>query len=157
MALPTTRSSGRGLGRFDLLEEFENLRREMDSLFGGRSLTGQTERGVWSPSIDIYEENGQMVVRADLPGVDREDIHVSVDNDILTISGERRHETQVDEDRFYHRESSYGRFVRRVGLPRGTDAGEIRAGHKNGVLEVRVPRSEEEEEAGPREVEVQAS
>lgn len=96
--------------------------------------------GGWTPRIDVYEEGGDIVVSAELPGVNREDIHVSMEESDLVLQGERREEKQVKEERYYRMERSYGSFYRRVPLNGPVAAGSVKAAFKDGVLEVRVPK-----------------
>jgi HSP20 family molecular chaperone IbpA len=91
--------------------------------------------------VEDFMEEGQYVVRAELPGIDPEkDVEVSVENDMLTIRGERREETKEKN----HREFHYGSFLRTISLPKGTDPDKITASYTDGVLEVRVPATTEE-------------
>ncbi len=97
----------------------------------------------WVPAMDLTEGDGKLVLRADLPGMDREDIEVEVKDGVLTVSGERRYEHE-DRHEGYHRiERSFGRFSRSLRLPRGVDASAVSATFDRGVLEVTVPRPAE--------------
>jgi len=108
----------------------------------------------WSPALDIIEEKNQYVLKADLPGIKKEDIKISVQDDILTVAGERQSET-VTEDKQVHRlERSYGRFTRSLNLGANVDVANIKANYKDGVLELVVPKSEEKK---PKSIEVQVS
>lgn len=93
-------------------------------------------RGVWSPEVEIFERNGNLVVRADLPGLSREDVRVEIVEEALTISGERREETEEKGEGFYRTERAYGNFFRRIPLPEGAKTEEATATFKDGVLEV---------------------
>jgi HSP20 family protein len=97
----------------------------------------------WNIALDVVEEKEQYVLKADLPGITKEDIKVSIENGILTIEGQRKSETE-EKDKQYHRvERSYGRFVRSLNLGAQVDAAKIKANYKDGVLELIVPKSEE--------------
>jgi HSP20 family protein len=98
-----------------------------------------TEAAQWSPQIEVFERDGNIVVHADLPAVRREDVEVDVDNDVLTIRGQRRHEHRDAEGGYRRTERSYGTFIRQIPLPEGVDPTEIEASYQNGVLEVIVP------------------
>lgn len=156
MALPTRRSR-RGLRGYDPFRELEDLRRDLEAVF--RPLTGRYlkpgDGGVWSPSVDVYESDGELVLEADLPGTRREDVKVSVEEDTLVIEGERSREKEIDEESFYRREASYGRFVRRIGLPAGVSSDDIRATFRDGVLEVRMPAPEPAAAEPSREIPVE--
>ena len=94
----------------------------------------------WLPEIDVFEREGKIVVRADLPGMKREDIQVSVEGDTLTIKGRREEEKEVKEEDYYCCERSTGEFSRTMRLPEGVGAEAVEATYDNGVLEVTVPR-----------------
>jgi HSP20 family protein len=131
---------------------------EMDRLFENfglelgwpmpRMLTGGHEllrRGAgfvpaeWSPKVDVIEREGRFIVRADLPGLSKEDIQVEVTDDLLTIQGEREHEKTEGRDGYCYSECSYGSFYRAIPLPEGIDASKATADFRKGVLEVTVP------------------
>ncbi len=94
----------------------------------------------WLPDIDVFERNGKVVVRADLPGMKREDIQVTVEGDLLTIKGRREEEKEVKEEDYYCSERSTGEFSRTMRLPEGVGIEVIEAKYEDGVLEVTVPR-----------------
>jgi HSP20 family protein len=105
--------------------------------------------------LEQYEDDGDLVIRAELPGVDpEEDVDISVHNGVLTISAERREETEDKGERTYRSEFRYGSFVRSVSLPRGVEADDITAEYNDGILEVRVPQAAQEP-PGARKVPVQ--
>jgi HSP20 family protein len=94
----------------------------------------------WVPEVDIVEQDGVILVKADLPGMKREDIEVGVEGDMLVIKGHRAEEKEIKEENYYCAERSSGEFYRAFTLPEGVDAGAIEATYENGVLEVRMPR-----------------
>ena len=109
---------------------------------------------VWPVALDVVEEKEQYVLKADLPGITKEDIKVSVENGILTIEGERKSEAE-QKDKQYHRvERSYGRFVRSLNVGTHVDTSKIKANYKDGVLELIVPKAEETK---PKTVDIQVS
>jgi HSP20 family protein len=108
----------------------------------------------WSPAVDVFERESALVVRAELPGVERQDIHVRVDDRVLVIEGERKREAEIEEGTVHRVERSYGRFVRRFRLADTIDVSKIAAGYKNGILEVKLPKSEA---AKPRKIEIRAA
>ena len=113
----------------------------------------QTNRP-WTPSVDIYETENELVVKADLPDVDLKDIDVRVENQTLTIAGERKFEKQ-DNVAGYHRiERSYGNFTRSFAVPNSFDTEKIAASFKNGVLSVSLPKKEA---AKPRQIKIEAT
>ncbi len=96
-----------------------------------------------APSLDVFEEKDELVVKADLPGMNKEEIEVTVTGDVVTIKGEKKKEEEVKEKDYYRRERSYGSFVRSVQLPCEVKSEQIKANFKDGVLEVRMPKTEE--------------
>jgi HSP20 family protein len=122
-----------------------SLTSEMDRLFGELGfrhrwpfafLAPERDDLTWSPELEIEERDGKLLVRADLPGMAREDVKVEVTDETLTIEGERRHTEEKEEKGYYRSERSYGRFSRIIALPEGADSTTAKAEFKNGVLEV---------------------
>lgn len=106
----------------------------------------------WVPPVDIYEtDQREVVIKAELPDMKREDIHVSFENNVLTLRGERKLEQEVSQDRVQRMERFYGSFSRSFTLPATVDAGQISASYKDGVLTVRLPQREE---AKPKQITV---
>jgi HSP20 family protein len=108
--------------------------------------------GAWAPPVDIYQNADQeLVLKAELPDMSPEDIELSINNDTLTIRGEKRFSTEVKEDQYHRIERRYGTFSRSFSLPSSVDPTKISAEHRNGVLTVRLPAREE---AKPRQIKV---
>ena len=127
-----------------------NLRLFEDAF--SRVLSEPASNRPWSPAVDIFETENELVLNADLPQVDLKDIDVRVENQTLTISGERKFETK-DEGKGYHRiERSYGSFKRSFAIPNTFDTEKISAAYKNGVLNVTLPKKET---ARPRQVKIE--
>jgi len=105
----------------------------------------------WSPAVDILETENELVVTADLPEVRLEDIDVRVENQILTIKGERSPEGNSDKRRYHRRERSYGAFTRSCAVPNSVDTERVSADYKNGVLTVNLPKKEA---AKPKQVKI---
>ena len=97
----------------------------------------------WRPMVDTYEKDDAIIVNAELPGVKKDDISIDVKNNILTISGERKDEEDVNEDNFFRKERFYGKFQRSFTLPENVDPDQVDAAYKDGVLEVKIPKTEE--------------
>ena len=113
---------------------------------------GFTTGATWVPPVDVFQTGDhELVLKAELPDMSREDIDVSVENFVLTIKGEKKLATDVKEEHFHHIERRYGAFSRSFSLPRTVDAGKVAADYKNGVLTVRLPLREE---ARPRQIKV---
>jgi HSP20 family protein len=126
---------------------------EMDRLFEdfglGRGLFGWSPwrelaprefgQATWSPQVEVFERGGQFIVRADLPGLKKEDINVNVTDDAITIEGERRQESEERAEGYYRSERSYGSFYRSIPLPEGVNAENASATFRDGVLEITMP------------------
>ena len=108
----------------------------------------------WAPAVEIYEKGDDLVVRAELPGVEKNDIEVNVEDGVLVLKGERKRSSEVEEAKVYRVERSYGSFVRRFSLPRGLDASRVSAALENGVLEITLPKADE---AKSKKVEIKAA
>ncbi|MHC4587333.1 MAG: Hsp20/alpha crystallin family protein [Planctomycetota bacterium] len=124
--------------------ELARLHNEMDNLIG--SLFGDWDRPIWGrshwPAIDIAEKDNEFVVKAEIPGCKAEDVNISVNGNILTISGEKKAEEEKKEKGYYHMERSYGSFRRDLTLVSEVDPAKIEAICKDGVLTITVPKSE---------------
>lgn len=139
--------------RWSPFRELDQFKKDFDGLFD-RFLSGRTRRGENEanplPAIESYTEDGQLTVRVDLPGVDPKDVEVSATGDQLTIRGKREQATEEKRRDFFHRELYYGSFERIIKLPEGAKPDEIKARHRNGVLELTVPLTTTK--AAPRKV-----
>lgn len=100
------------------------------------SIGGEFNPGVWTPQVEMFERNGELVVRADLPGLTKDDVKVEVGDGGISIEGERRGRIEEKRDGFYHSERRYGKFYRRLPLPEGIDVQEANATFRDGVLEI---------------------
>jgi len=143
--------------RWDPFREFAQLQDRLNRVFAdayGRTSHGGDEglmtSGSWVPPVDIYD-NGhhELVMKAELPDMTREDIDITVDNNTLTIRGEKKVSDDVREEQFHRIERRYGTFSRSFSLPQTVDTGKVAAEYKNGVLTVRLPLREE---AKPRQI-----
>lgn len=130
------------LTRFEPWSLVDLMHRDLDRIATRRFGNGDTESSIadWVPAVDIVEEKDRFVLRADVPGVNPEDIDVSMDAGVLTVSGERRSESVDEEGDVRRTERSYGRFFRRFSLPDTADADAITAKSQNGILEVVIPK-----------------
>jgi HSP20 family protein len=128
-------------------KDFERMRREMDRLwdsFFDGGLRGRTERvGEWLPSLDVSETKNELVVKAEVPGMDPKDIDISLSDGMLTIKGEKKQEKEEKEADYHLVERSYGSFIRTVQLPKEVQSEKINAAYKNGILKITLPKSEE--------------
>jgi HSP20 family protein len=134
-----------------------NLRQEIDRLFEAPlselARASQFLSGA-APSLDVYEDKDSFVVKAELPGMKKEDIDVALHDGMLSISGERKSEEKMDDAEVYRSERFFGRFQRTVALPTAVDVGKIKAQYKDGVLTVTLPKVEE---AKPKQIDVQVN
>ena len=142
--------------RFDPFREMATLQDRVNRIFADAyNRHGEddlTTRGAWVPPVDIFEnDNHELVLKAELPDVTREDISLRVENNTLTISGHKKAKTDVKEQQYRRIERTYGSFSRSFTLPATVDASAIAADYKNGVLTVRLPLREE---AKPRQIQV---
>ena len=99
--------------------------------------------GSWAPAVDIYEKDGNIVLKAELPGLDPKDVDVRVENNVLTLRGERKFDNEVKRDSYHRVERAYGTFTRSFTLPNVVDTGNIKADFKDGLLHVVLPKKEE--------------
>jgi HSP20 family protein len=141
--------------KVDPLREFAAMNDRLNRLFGNVYLRDEDTgfRGSWVPSVDIYEtDKHDLVLRAELPGMSREDIDVTVENSTIILKGEKKFDAEVKEENYRRIERSYGTFHRSFTLPNTVDAAKVAAEYKNGVLTITLPFKEE---AKPRTVNVQ--
>ena len=141
------------IARFDPFRDLAVLHDRVNRLFG--DAYGAREEGVlsnWVPAVDIFEnEKKELVLKAELPDVKKDDVSVTVENNTLTLSGERKFEAEVNKDHYHRLERSFGTFSRSFSLPATVDTGKIAAEFKHGVLTIRLPFRDE---AKPRSVNI---
>ena len=146
------------LTHWNPFKEMDELSNQLSSLWGTSPNRIKNGLGAgcsvadWSPRVDIVEDENEYLIKADLPAVDRKDVNVTVEDGVLTVSGERKSEKKEDDGKTYHRvERVYGSFTRRFTLPENVDAGQVKAKYSNGELQIHVPKAEE---AKPKAIEV---
>lgn len=137
------------LVRWEPFRDLLNLHARLAAVPGN----GDDSYGSWAPAVDIFERGDDLLIRAEIPGVEKDDIDINVENNTLSIRGQRRREKECDEDRTYRTERVFGSFVRTFSLPRTVDSSRISASYRNGVLELRLPKAEE---AKPKRIEIQS-
>ena len=138
----------------DLQAVQDRLNRVFDEAFRGAPRGSDDEwalGGQWAPSVDIYENDGNLVLKAELPGIEPKDVDVRVENNVLTLRGERKFESEVKRDKYHRVERAYGTFSRSFTLPSVVDTDRIKAEYKDGVLQVTLPQREE---AKPKQIQV---
>jgi HSP20 family protein len=144
--------------RYDPFRDLRSLQEEVNRVFStnlNRAFGDEgIGRGAWAPSVDIYENKDQIVLEAELPGMKREDFDLSIENNVITLRGERRFEKTDDNDNYHRVERSYGSFTRSFTLPQTVNAEDAKAEYSNGVLRVTLPKREE---AKSRRIEITGS
>lgn len=144
------------LVRWDPFRDLAGLQDRMNRLFSD-TLTrtgGEDGAGAWLPPVDIYEDGESLVLQAEVPGVRKEDLDIRVENNVLTLSGERKQEKETTEEQYHRVERSYGRFVRSFTLPVGIDTEKTKAEVHDGLLTLTLPKAEE---AKPKRIKVLAA
>src|SRR5713226_8966508 len=133
--------------RYDPFRDLRTLQQEVNRLFTGNLPHSFDDEGIargsWSPSVDIYENKDHIVLEAELPGMSREDFDLSVENNVITLRGERHFEKKEETDNYHRVERAYGSFLRSFTLPNTVSAEGATAEYKNGVLRVALPKREE--------------
>jgi HSP20 family protein len=141
--------------RWEPLRELSSLQNEMNRLFNTAFDTPETTGGGalrrWMPAMDLVETAEHFVLRADLPGMTVEDLKIELEDNVLTVSGERRAEHESEKEGYHRVERAFGSFARTLTLPKGVDAEAISASFDKGVLEVRIPKPEQRK---PRRIEI---
>lgn len=141
---------------YDPFRELRSLQDEVNRVFSSsfdRSSETGLGRGAWNPSVDIFESKDHIVLEAELPGISPDDVNISIENNVLTIHGERRFEKQDDSENFHRMERSYGSFTRSFTLPPTVSSEDVSANFDNGILRVELAKREE---AKPRRIEIKA-
>ena len=139
------------LVRWEPFRELGTLQSEMSRLMNGMLEGNGRQSQNWVPALDVWETPTEVVYAFDLPGIPEERVNIEVKDETLTVSAEREKTDETSENGFYRFERRYGTFARAVGLPQGVDQDNISARYENGVLEVRVPKPEEQK---PRKIEL---
>jgi HSP20 family protein len=129
--------------RYDPFRELRTLQDEMTRLFTGTRDGREEINGAWSPRVDIFEDKDHLVLEAELPGMSRNDFDLSIENNVITLSGERKFEKKTTEGNYHRVERSYGSFTRSFTLPQTVTADGAKAEFLNGVLHVTLPKREE--------------
>src|SRR5437879_6815624 len=143
------------LTRWEPLREMEEFQNRLSTLFGRPQRRGNGREEItlpeWTPLADITEDEKEYVIKAELPDLRKEDVKVTVENGVLTISGERKFEKEEKKKKYHRVERGYGSFVRTFALPEDAEATKVKAEFKHGMLEVHLPKNEK---AKPKQIEV---
>ena len=143
--------------RWDPFRELDDLQNRLSTMFGRAPVKkdGDNREALtvaeWAPLVDIVEDDKNYVIKAELPGIKKEEIKVGVQNDVLTISGERKYEKEEKDKKFHRIERAYGSFARSFTIPEDSDGEKVSAEFKDGILRVHLPKTEK---VKPKQVEV---
>lgn len=143
----------RSLSRFEPFRGASALQDQINRLFNDvfEGPSGESSLTTWAPAVDIFETEHELVVKADLPDVDPKDLDIRVENNVLTIRGERKFEKKVSEENYLRVERAYGAFARSFSLANTVNSENIKADYQNGVLTLTIPKREE---AKPKQIRV---
>jgi HSP20 family protein len=131
----------------DIADMQEQMNKLFEDFFGRRAFG----EGYWHPTLDVSETEDDIIVRAELPGIDKEDVSISITKNILSIKGEKKKEDKIEGENFYRVERSYGSFHRKIELPSEVDSDKVEATTEDGILKIVLPKSEA---IKPREIEI---
>lgn len=134
------------ISRLDPFRGLNSLQDQVNRLFDetfSRGRSAESEMGTWAPAVDIYETEQELVLKADLPEVNQQEIDIRIENNMLTIRGERKFHNEVSQDNYLRVERAYGPFSRSFSLPNTLNTEAIKADYQNGVLSIRMPKREE--------------
>ena len=135
------------LTRWDPFRDLSIMQERMNRMFedAGRGWRGDepSSTTTWSPSVDIYETENEILVQAELPGVDRKDISLNLEKNVLTLKGERRFEKETKQENYHRIERAYGGFSRSFSIPATVEEDKIRADYKDGILKIALPKKEQ--------------
>jgi HSP20 family protein len=142
--------------RWDPFKEFEELEKRMARVFGRLPLKADGEKEAltvadWAPLVDISEDDKEYLIKAELPEVKKEDVKLTIQDNVLSISGERKSEKEEQNKKYHRIERTYGSFMRSFTLPEDADGSKVNADYKDGVLKVHLPKSEK---AKPKSIDV---
>ena len=133
-------------------DQLTNIRDEINRLFENPYENGSSDVfNTWAPALDLYEDKDNLVVRAELPGMKKEEIELSLHENVITVSGERKNEKKIEGERTSREERFFGRFTRSLTLPKAVETSKAKAAYKDGVLTVTIPKAAE---AKPRQIQV---
>ena len=134
------------ISRLDSFRGLNSLQDQVNRLFDetfSRGRSAESEMGTWAPAVDIYETGQELVLKVDLPEVNQQEIDIRIENNMLTIRGERKFQNEVSQDNYLRVERAYGPFSRSFSLPNTLNTEAIKADYQNGVLSIRMPKREE--------------
>ncbi|MGZ8898892.1 MAG: Hsp20/alpha crystallin family protein [Limisphaerales bacterium] len=140
------------LWNWSAFDQLTNVRDEINRLFESPFENGNSNVfNTWAPALDVYEDSENLIVRAELPGMKKEDIEISLHENIITVCGERKNEKKYEGAKTSREERFFGRFTRSISLPKTVDGGRVKASYNEGLLTVTLPKAEE---AKPRQIQI---
>ena len=142
------------LVKFNPVRDLFSIRNRMNHIFDDLFYPVNRDEvefsmGRWNPVVDVYDNDDSVVIKAELPGIDKEGIEIDVKDRVLTLKGERSSENEVKDDNYYRRERCFGKFERAFTLPADVDPDKIKADYKDGLLKIEIPKPEEKK---PRQI-----
>ena len=135
----------------DMVTLREKMNRLFEDVFTSRSEDKEFTTSSWAPAVDIFETENELVMSAEIPGVDEKDIEIKIEDNTLSLKGERKFEKETKEENYHRIERSYGSFYRAFTLPNSIDPEKIQAEHENGILRITMPKRQE---LKPRKVKI---
>jgi len=142
------------LWNWPAVDQLQTLREEINRFFDLSDNGSSDVFNSWAPALDIYEDKDALIVTAEIPGMKKEDIDISLQDGVLTVSGERKNEKKYEGSETSRSERFFGRFQRSVSLPKKVDADHVKASYKDGILTINLPKAAE---AKPRQIEVKTA
>ena len=137
--------------RKDLWNLEDHFNRMFETFLPAR-LRDDRRAGEWAPAVDVYESEKAYVLKAELPEIEEKDVHIHVEGNILTLTGERKHEEEVEKEHYHRTERFYGTFTRSFALPETVDRDKIKATFKRGIMKLEMPKKEE---VKPKEIKIE--
>ena len=138
--------------KWDPFKELQALQERIDKLFEESMRGREIAPAAWTPAVDIYETDDAIILEAELPGMNEKDIEVKIEDNVLTIRGERKFEEERKEENYYRMERFYGTFQRSFTLPSNVDTDKVKAEYKKGILKVTLPKKEQ---AKPKQIKIE--
>jgi HSP20 family protein len=127
----------------DMVSLREKMNRLFEDVFTGRGDDKELASSTWAPAVDIFETENELVMSAEIPGIDEKDIEIKLEDNTLTLKGERKFEKETRQENYHRIERSYGSFYRAFTLPNSVDLDKIHAEHENGILKITLPKRQE--------------
>ena len=132
----------------DMVTLREKMNRLFEDVFTGRGEDKELAASTWAPAVDIYETENELIMTAEVPGIEEKDIEIKIEDNTLSLRGERKFEKETKEENYHRIERSYGSFYRAFTLPNSIDPDRIQAEHENGVLKISMPKRQEMKQIG---------